>query len=484
MEMINCFVHPVEEDLEKAEAWNFHIPGDTNFGICFPEDFQLTLEAQLTVHIQEYTSDTYTVRKGAAVEETLDPSKHLLKVPESLQGLIFFRGVECYFKDMTYIAGADSISTSAVNWLNKICTLEHSMIESEDRLKVKKALGFIPAFHEPTDTLMYDILPEESGKQLLHVAIPQYPFRAYPPFLTNARKKETSSHIIPPGLNMCIKLYKETTIPLLNRLAIIGGYDVKSRGCQNKEGQVDMKRFQTVDSEEKAKFCLISKVSYKITNPTLYYKKVNVTGGGGGGGRTKISRDFLQSFSAYRIVLSGLDTTSSQNIALSWDVPKRPKAVFLFFVRDAEIQFKTDMNTTVCPEYSFRPQSLNTVTVKKSSQKGPLTILQMSELDSRNPTGSWMGYINYLIDSGFLSQSVNFWNLPARIPSDLKDRGTYNIFPIDLSPYSKESFQLSLEFTSPPEAGWKLGALYIHDCQAKFPLNAQSNSRSFEFMYI
>ena len=47
------YVQPTELDLNKAESWNFNIPGDITTGISFLENYQLSMEIAINLHLQE-----------------------------------------------------------------------------------------------------------------------------------------------------------------------------------------------------------------------------------------------------------------------------------------------------------------------------------------------------------------------------------------------------------------------------------------------
>ena len=67
------YVQPTELDLNKAESWNFNIPGDITTGISFLENYQLSMEIAINLHLQEYASNTYEVKKGEIYMKPLDP---------------------------------------------------------------------------------------------------------------------------------------------------------------------------------------------------------------------------------------------------------------------------------------------------------------------------------------------------------------------------------------------------------------------------
>ena len=462
------YVQPTELDLNKAESWNFNIPGDITAGISFPENYQLSMEIAINLHLQEYASNTYEVKKGVVYKKPLDPQIYPLHVPQSTGGLFLFKGVECYFNNLSYVQNADQLQAQSMNWINKLCVLEHTMVPDINKVLEKAQLGFVSGFHEPPQFVQTG----ESGKFLIRASFPMYPFRNYAPY---SKTKSSGLHIIPPNMNINVKLIKED-ISLLNTLALLGGEDIKTNACLNKDGDDDIHQL-SINDDGTVKFLKIENISWEAQNVYLMYKKVPVI--------SKIPRDFQQTFSGYRIILSGLSTNSHQDLFLNWDVIKTPKSVILYFLRDQEVQFKKNSNTTVCPQYSFRPASLQTMTVRKSSPSGPVSLLHITGLASRDPHPSWFSYLEYLRENNFARDFVNFWKIPDQIPSAAKDRGVCNSFILDLSELkAKDVLQISLEFAQPPPPGWTLASAFVHNCEARFPLNPQSNDRRFEFQYI
>ena len=472
MQSTTHYVQPTELDLESAEAWTFHIPGDLTHGLSFPENYQLSMEVEISVKLQEYSSSTYDVPKGEVITTPLKRVDHGLEIPSSTGALIFFKGVETYFKNMSYSQNADMLYSQSVNWLNKICSLEHSFIPDSEKVREKASLGFQSGFHTPPNLTENT----ESGKTLVRAAIPLYPFRNYAPF---SKSKPAGTHLIPPNLNLCVKLIKED-IPLMSVLSLIGGQDVKVKAARNKETDSDIKRIASAVKEAGkivAKYYCIEDVSWKAENVYLLYNKVKLP--------SKIPRDFNQTFSSYRIIVCGLNTNSFQELFLNWDIMKTPKTLILYFLRDHELQFKKTYNTTICPAYSFRPENLQSLVLKKSSPSGPVPILELSGLASRDPNPSWYAYLQYLKEKNFTTGFVDFWRLPSKIPCSEVDRGFFNAFAVDLSDLQpKEFLQVSLEFTGPAASNWSLGCAFLHDVSAKFPLNTQGNGRRFEFQYI
>lgn len=170
-----CYVSPSEPDLNKADTWTFHIPSDLVHGLTFPEDFQLSMEIALTASVQNYKDDTYAEKVGAMVKEPLDPIEHCFKIPESIGGLIFFKSVEIFFRDLSYPVNSNHLNSQSVNWLNKIASLEASMIPDSNKEKAKRALGFGSAFHE-----MENMNPNVGeGKMVVRASIPSWPMRQY-----------------------------------------------------------------------------------------------------------------------------------------------------------------------------------------------------------------------------------------------------------------------------------------------------------------
>ena len=464
-----CYVSPSEPDLNKADTWTFHIPSDLVHGLTFPEDFQLSMEIALTASVQNYKDDTYAEKVGAMVKEPLDPIEHCFKIPESIGGLIFFKSVEIFFRDLSYPVNSNHLNSQSVNWLNNIASLEASMIPDSNKEKAKRALGFGSAFHE-----MENMNPNVGeGKMVVRASIPSWPMRQYSPY---SKTKKPNYSCIPHNVNMCVKLLKEKDIPLINILQLIGDSNVKTAACLNTVSDINMKNIIIMKNNKEVN-ARVEKVNWTVSNVYLHYKKVKIP--------PKISKDFLQTYSAYRVILSALNSNSHQEVVLQWDVLKPPKSCIIYFLRDLDLQWREGANTSVCPARSYRPTSLAKMTFRKSTNQGPVDFLELAGLDSRSPHPSWYNYLEYLNTHNFCSQYVDFWNIPARIPSIESDRGSFNAFPVDLTGMttgSKESLQLILEFSSPPEARWTVGVLYQHDCQAKFAMT--NNMRSFESTYV
>ena len=273
---------------------------------------------------------------------------------------------------------------------------------------------------------------------------------------------------------MCVKLLKERDIPLVHILQLIGDTDMKTQACLNKGGTFNMRNIIIMKDELEVN-ARVEALSWTVSNVYLHYKKVKIP--------PKISKDFLQTYSAYRVVLTGLNTNSHQEMVLQWDVLKPPKACIIYFLRDLEVQWNASANTSVCPAQAYRPASLAKMTFRKATPQGPIDFLELAGLDSRNPHPTWYNYLEYLKAHNFCSEYVDFWNLPLRIPSTENDRGSFNAFPIDLRDCtSRDSLQLILEFSTAPDPRWTVGVLYQHDCQAKFVM--LNNMRSFESTYV
>lgn len=461
-----CYVSPREADLDQADSWTFHIPSDILHGLTFPEDCQLSMEIALTAHVQAYKDDTFSEKSGVVVLEPLNPLEHCFKIPESTGGLVFFKGCEIYFRDSSYMVNSTQINSQSVNWLNKIAALEGSMIPHSPKLQARQALGLDTAF--PKNENMTPNVG--AGKMLVRANIPCWPLRQYAPY---SQSKKTPSYI-PPNVNMCVKLLKERDIPLPHILQLIGDTDIKTQACLNKTGEYNMKNIVIMKNQQEIN-ARVEDVSWTVSNVYLHYKKVKLP--------PKISKDFLQTYSAYRVVLTGLNTNSHQEMVLQWDVLKPPKACIIYFLRDLEVQWNANANTSVCPAQAYRPASLAKMTFRKSTPQGPTDFLELAGLDSRNPHPTWYNYLEYLRAHNFCADYVDFWNMPLRIPSSENDRGSFNAFPIDLRECtSRDSLQLILEFSTAPDPRWTVGVLYQHDCQAKFVM--LNNMRSFESVYV
>ena len=364
------------------------------------------------------------------------------------------------------MVNSTQINSQSVNWLNKIAALEASMIPHNQQLQARRALGLDTAFHKKEN------MPPNvgAGKMVVRANIPCWPLRQYAPY---SQSKKTPS-IIPPNVNMCVKLLKERDIPLVHILQLIGDMDMKTQACLNKGGTFNMRNIIIMKDELEVN-ARVEALSWTVSNVYLHYKKVKIP--------PKISKDFLQTYSAYRVVLTGLNTNSHQEMVLQWDVLKPPKACIIYFLRDLEVQWNASANTSVCPAQAYRPASLAKMTFRKATPQGPIDFLELAGLDSRNPHPTWYNYLEYLKAHNFCSEYVDFWNLPLRIPSTENDRGSFNAFPIDLRDCtSRDSLQLILEFSTAPDPRWTVGVLYQHDCQAKFVM--LNNMRSFESTYV
>ena len=185
------------------------------------------------------------------------------------------------------MVNSTQINSQSVNWLNKIAALEASLIPQNSRLQARQALGFNTAFHRPEN-----MRPNVgSGKMLVRANIPCWPLRQYAPY---SQSKKTPSYI-PPNVNMCVKLLKERDIPLLHILQLIGDVDIKTQACLNKGGLMNMKNIIVMKDDQEVN-ARVEAVSWTVSNVYLHYKKVKIP--------PKISKDFLQTYSAYRVVVS------------------------------------------------------------------------------------------------------------------------------------------------------------------------------------
>ena len=70
----------------------------TSHGLSFPENYQLTMEVEISVKLQEYASSTYEVAKGAVITSPLKCIDHGLENPSSTGALIFLRVLKHTFK--------------------------------------------------------------------------------------------------------------------------------------------------------------------------------------------------------------------------------------------------------------------------------------------------------------------------------------------------------------------------------------------------
>ena len=396
--MESCYVKR-EADLDKADSWTFIIPSDILHGLMFPEDFQLSMEIALTAHVQAYKDATYSEKSGVLVQEPLNPIEHCLKLPESTGGLVFFKGCEIYFRDSSYMVNSTQINSQSVNWLNKIAALEASMIPHSQQLQARRALGLDTAFHKKEN-----MTPNVgAGKMVVRANIPCWPLRQYAPY---SQSKKTPS-IIPPNVNMCVKLLKERDIPLVHILQLIGDTDMKTQACLNKGGTFNMRNIIIMKDELEVN-ARVEALSWTVSNVYLHYKKVKIP--------PKISKDFLQTYSAYRVVLTGLNTNSDQEMVLQWDVLKPPKACIIYFLRDLEVQWNASANTTVCPAQAYRPASLAKMTFWKSTPQGPTDFFVLAGLDSRIPHPTWYNYLEYLKAHIFVLNMWIFGTYPFEYP--------------------------------------------------------------------
>lgn len=466
---MTCFVQPNEQDLNQAKTWTFQIPGDLNHALSFPEDFQIMMEVKMLTVLQQYSNDSYTTPVGELITESLSPTTHGFYLGDSLGGFNLFKSVEVYFKDMSYPVLIDNLNCQSVSWLNKLSVLEHSMIYNPEKRQRKRSLGFRSGFHELVEIPEFTDKP---GFNVLRMAIPAWPFRQHAPFST----KKATTNVIPPNLNMCVKLIKESNIPLINYLQVVGCIGLKTKACLNEAGDIALDKIVKVDAQGNIKHYKITKIDWETRSAYLLYNKVTVKG--------KVPRDYLQLTNGYRVMLSGLNTNTRQSLFLNWDLVKVPKFLILYFLRDCEIQFDKTINTTICPQYSFRPSSLNKLSVEKTGNYGPQELLYVNGLASRDPDPSWYSYLEYLSSHNFCANWEDVFKIPTVIPSEEADRGLFNAFPVDLSDLGKDRLQLNLEFLTPPPPGWTMAAVFAHDVSVKFPLHPTSHQRSFEFSYV
>ena len=463
-----CFVQPLEE--LDSKIWTFQIPGDLNYGLSFPENYQLSMELNIKVHLQEYTTPARNVKVGTVFQEDLDAASHGIYLSESLGGLNLFKNIESYFSNLSYPVLIDNLNCQSVSWYNKICTLEHSMLRDPLKREAKRSQGFKSGFHEPASV---QEVTGTGAHRVVKTSFPTWPFRSTVPWLT----QKNAGNVIPPNVNMTVKLFRESSIPLVNILhSFLTGTDVFQKASENKPGNDKMKNVVKVGEDNGLKYYEIQDITWTAKNVYLLYNKVKLSG--------KIPRDFSQSLSAHRVILTGLNSNTYQEYFLHWDILKAPKSMILYFLRDVEIQFEKDYNTTVCPAYGFRMASLNKITIKKSNKSGPVELLSINGLAGRDPHVSWFSYLEYLKSKNFCENWEDFFRIPTSVPCTEKDRGYFNAFPVDLSTLGSEKLQLILEFSTPPPVGWTLGTLFTHEVTAKFPLHPQSQQRSFEFSYV
>ena len=356
--------------------------------------------------------------------------------------------------------------------------LEHSFNPLPELNTLKRSVGFVSGFHENLD--LGEKNPGEGAFQT-YVSLPQFPFRQFAPYsqaaaaATAATAKEACR--VPPQVSVTVKLYKETEVPLVKYLALRGGTSVKTAACANAAGEGNIGRLVLKDaSSGKNGYWEVTEITWEPTNVYLFYTKVLVMS-------KTIRHDFRQNFHAYRAMSSNLNTNSHQALTLPVDVIKTPQTLFIYFVRDVELNFRADVNTSVSPQYSFRPKELNALKLFKSSPHGPEELLSLTGLASRDPDPSWLSYLQYLKDAGFTRSIPDFWSKVERIPSGLQDRGLFNVFAFNLAGLKKESLQVTLDFLDGgPPTGWTLAYLFMYNCTARFP-SLVGGGRSFEFDY-
>ena len=472
------YVQPLENDLAGCESFTFVIPGGLQHGISFPETAQLSMSVKMKVKMQEYADMQYSTVKGDVKEEDLVPARHGFHLGESLLGLNLFKRVDCYFRDFSYHVTADQCNSMSLSWLNKICVLEHSFNPLPELNTLKRSVGFVSGFHENLD--LGEKNPGEGAFQT-YVSLPQFPFRQFAPYsqaaaaATAATAKEACR--VPPQVSVTVKLYKETEVPLVKYLALRGGTSVKTAACANAAGEGNIGRLVLKDaSSGKNGYWEVTEITWEPTNVYLFYTKVLVMS-------KTIRHDFRQNFHAYRAMSSNLNTNSHQALTLPVDVIKTPQTLFIYFVRDVELNFRADVNTSVSPQYSLQPKELNALKLFKSSPHGPEELLSLTGLASRDPDPSWLSYLQYLKDAGFTRSIPDFWSKVERIPSGLQDRGLFNVFAFNLAGLKKESLQVTLDFLDGgPPTGWTLAYLFMYNCTARFP-SLVGGGRSFEFDY-
>ena len=202
-------------------------------------------------------------------------------------------------------------------------------------------------------------------------------------------------------------MLKERDIPLVHILQLIGDTDIKTQACLNKGGTFNMTNIIMMKGELKLN-ARVEAVSWTVSNVYLHCKKVKIP--------PKISKDFLQTYSAYRVVLTGLNTNSDQEMVLQWDVLKPPKACIIYFLRDLEVQWNASANTTVCPAQAYRPASLAKMTFWKSTPQGPTDFFELAGLDSRIPHPTWYNYLEYLKAHIFVLNMWIFGTYPFEYP--------------------------------------------------------------------
>lgn len=214
-----------------------------------------------------------------------------------------------------------SISTGDVDWINRICSQEHSFEVHSPTKSLRKQHGLIGLINPTTQELnkigKSQWPKDTSTAKKTHTyfaRLPSYPFSQFPGWMRAVQRQTLGEQfalttgVIPPGVNLQLVLKRPSGIDDLTRFQVLA-QDHNLLVNDKTDDDSAWRNFIISTKGESVKYCKALSIKTSINSIMLVYKKLREAS-------PRQDQKFVQQFTSRRITLHHITKASKQHINL------------------------------------------------------------------------------------------------------------------------------------------------------------------------